>query len=86
MTFIQNRLFKMLYYIYLNYLLPLFARIFSTNPAAYHYLADSIMTFPTPEAFARLMENVGMVNVKKYPLTFGITYLHVGEKPHMELL
>jgi demethylmenaquinone methyltransferase / 2-methoxy-6-polyprenyl-1,4-benzoquinol methylase len=86
MTFIQNRLFKFLYYVYLNYLLPLFAKIFSTNPAAYHYLADSIMNFPTPAAFAGLMEDTGMKNVKKYPLTFGITYLHVGEKPRVELL
>ena len=85
MTFIQNRLFKFLYYVYLNYLLPLFARVFSTNPAAYHYLADSIMNFPTPAAFARLMEDTGMTPVKKYPLTFGITYLHIGEKPQGEL-
>jgi demethylmenaquinone methyltransferase/2-methoxy-6-polyprenyl-1,4-benzoquinol methylase len=81
MTFIQNRLFKFLYYVYLNYLLPLFARIFSTNSSAYYYLADSIMNFPTPAAFARLMSDTGMKNVKKYPLTFGITYLHIGEKP-----
>ncbi|PKN69363.1 MAG: bifunctional demethylmenaquinone methyltransferase/2-methoxy-6-polyprenyl-1,4-benzoquinol methylase UbiE [Deltaproteobacteria bacterium HGW-Deltaproteobacteria-10] len=85
MTFIQNRLFKFLYYVYLNYLLPLFARLFSTNPAAYHYLADSIMNFPTPAAFARLLEDAGMKNVKKYPLTFGITYLHIGEKSQGEL-
>ncbi len=86
MTFIQNRLFKFLYYVYLNYLLPLFARIFSTNPAAYHYLADSIMNFPTPAAFARILEDTGMTSVKKYPLTFGITYLYIGEKPQGELL
>jgi demethylmenaquinone methyltransferase / 2-methoxy-6-polyprenyl-1,4-benzoquinol methylase len=85
MTFIQNRLIKFLYYVYLNYLLPLFARIFSTNPAAYHYLTDSIMTFPGPAAFSKILEDNGMVNVRKYPLTFGITYLHIGEKQQMEL-
>jgi demethylmenaquinone methyltransferase/2-methoxy-6-polyprenyl-1,4-benzoquinol methylase len=84
MTFVQNRLFKLFYYIYLNYLLPLVAKIFSSNAAAYHYLADSIMNFPTPEAFAGLMQDVGMTNVKKYPLTWGITYLHIGEKPAVE--
>jgi demethylmenaquinone methyltransferase / 2-methoxy-6-polyprenyl-1,4-benzoquinol methylase len=85
MTFIQNRLFKFLYYVYLNYLLPLLARVFSTNPAAYYYLADSIMNFPTPAAFAKLMSDAGMKNVKKYPLTFGITYLHIGEKHRVEM-
>jgi demethylmenaquinone methyltransferase / 2-methoxy-6-polyprenyl-1,4-benzoquinol methylase len=81
MTFIQNRLFKIIYHVYLNYLLPRLARHFSPNPAAYHYLADSIMNFPNPDAFAAMMENAGMINVKKYPLTFGVTYLHTGIKP-----
>lgn len=80
MTFVQNRFFKLIYYVYLNYLLPAFAKIFSKNPAAYYYLADSIMNFPTPDAFAKIMAEAGMVNVEKHPLTFGITWLHVGEK------
>ena len=86
MTFIRNWFFKFLYYIYLHYLLPLFAKIFSTNPAAYHYLADSIMNSPTPEKFVQIMEETGMVNVEKYPLTFGVTWLHIGKKPEAELL
>ena len=85
MTFIQNRLLKLFYYLYLNYLLPLLTKMFSTNTSAYYYLADSIMNFPTPEAFAKLMEDAGMTNVKKYPLTFGVTYLYTGEKPQVEL-
>ena len=81
MTFIQNRFLKYLYYFYLNHLLPLLTKIFSSHTAAYYYLADSIMTFPPPAEFARLMENTGMINIEKYSLTFGITYLHIGEKP-----
>jgi demethylmenaquinone methyltransferase / 2-methoxy-6-polyprenyl-1,4-benzoquinol methylase len=84
MTFIQNRLFKLFYYIYLNYLLPAMTKMFSSHTEAYYYLADSIMNFPAPAAFARLMENAGMTDVQKYPLTFGITYLHVGKKPQTE--
>jgi demethylmenaquinone methyltransferase/2-methoxy-6-polyprenyl-1,4-benzoquinol methylase len=84
MTFIQNRFFKFLYYIYLNYLLPLFAKIFSANPAAYHYLADSIINFPSPDQFAGILENAGMINIEKYPLTFGATWLHIGIKPEQK--
>ncbi len=80
MTFIQNRFFKLFYYIYLNYLLPLMAKVFSKNAAAYYYLADSIMNFPSPEEFAKIMQDTGMAEVKIYPLTFGITYLYVGKK------
>ena len=81
MTFIQGRLFKFLYRVYLNHILPRMAKRFSSNPAAYHYLADSIMNFPTPDAFAAIMEKTGMTGVQKYPLTLGVTYLHVGIKP-----
>lgn len=85
MTFIQNRFFKFIYYVYLNYLLPLLAKLFSSNPAAYHYLADSIINFPSPDQFARIMENTGMINIEKYPLTFGVTWLHIGIKPEQDV-
>jgi len=81
MTFIQNRFFKLFYYIYLNFLLPLMAKVFAKNAAAYYYLADSIMNFPTPEEFAAFMREKGVSEVKIYPRTFGIACLYVGEKP-----
>ncbi|MBP7341025.1 MAG: bifunctional demethylmenaquinone methyltransferase/2-methoxy-6-polyprenyl-1,4-benzoquinol methylase UbiE [Smithellaceae bacterium] len=80
MTFVRNRLFKGLYYLYLNHLLPVFAKAFSKNPAAYYYLADSIMNFPDPDEFSKILAGEGMVDVEKYPLTFGIAWLHIGKK------
>ncbi len=80
MTFTRNRFFQAFYHIYLNHILPRLARRFSSNPAAYRYLADSIMNFPTPDEFTALMEDVGIENVDAYSLTFGVTYLHVGTK------
>ena len=80
MTFTRNRFFQVFYNIYLNHILPRLARRFSSNPAAYRYLADSIMNFPTPDEFTALMEDVGIENVDAYSLTFGVTYLHVGMK------
>jgi demethylmenaquinone methyltransferase/2-methoxy-6-polyprenyl-1,4-benzoquinol methylase len=81
MTFPRSNLFQGLYHLYLHRILPGVARAFSRNPAAYEYLADSIMNFPDPETFSRMMEEVGLVQVKKYSLDFGITYLHSGVKP-----
>jgi demethylmenaquinone methyltransferase/2-methoxy-6-polyprenyl-1,4-benzoquinol methylase len=80
MTFTRKRLFQAFYNVYLNYILPRLARRFSSNPAAYHYLADSIMNFPTPDEFTALMEGAGIENVDAHSLTFGVTYLHVGTK------
>jgi demethylmenaquinone methyltransferase/2-methoxy-6-polyprenyl-1,4-benzoquinol methylase len=80
MTAPPHRLLRRCYGYYLRYLLPAVARHFSRNPAAYHYLADSIMSFPAPDDFARLMREVGLTAVEYHPLTLGVTYLHVGTK------
>ena len=81
MTFPRNSVFQGFYHIYLHSILPRIARAFSKNPAAYEYLADSIMNFPSPTAFARMMEEAGLVRVETHRLDFGITYLHVGYPP-----
>lgn len=63
---------------YLEVLLPRIAGRFSQNPAAYGYLADSILHFPAPEAFAALMQEAGFAPVERHRLSFGVTYLYVG--------
>jgi len=80
MTFPRSRVLGGIYRVYLNRMLPTLARAFSPNPAAYCYLADSIMNFPSAEDFARLMDEVGLRKVGKFPLTLGITHLYVGMK------
>ncbi|MCX7966102.1 MAG: bifunctional demethylmenaquinone methyltransferase/2-methoxy-6-polyprenyl-1,4-benzoquinol methylase UbiE [Syntrophorhabdaceae bacterium] len=80
MTFTRNWFSKILYKFYLNYMLPLLARRFSKNYGAYSYLADSIMNFPEPNEFKKMMEDAGMEHVKVYKLTWGITYLFLGIK------
>lgn len=77
----RSKALGMLYRFYLNALLPRLARLFSPNPEAYYYLADSIMNFPEPGAFAEMMRRAGLERLKVHALTFGITYLHVGSKP-----
>jgi demethylmenaquinone methyltransferase/2-methoxy-6-polyprenyl-1,4-benzoquinol methylase len=81
MTPPSNRLFRGFYRTYLRRMLPTLARIFSPNPAAYSYLADSIMHFPSAEDFATLMAEAGLKGVEKFSLTLGITHLYVGMKP-----
>ncbi len=69
------------YRLYLRHVMPRIAAVFTKNPAAYRYLADSIMNFPRPGAFARLMREAGLKNIVQYSLTIGTTYLHVGDRP-----
>ena len=81
MTFTRNWFSRLMYHTYLNHVLPRVARWFSMNPSAYWYLADSIMNFPTPEEFMKLMEDAGMKGVTRHKLTLGTTYLYMGVKP-----
>lgn len=80
MHFPSQPLFRNFYGFYLSRILPRMARSFSRNPAAYCYLADSIMNFPTPDRFVGIMEEAGFSNVRCRPLTFGITCLYTGVK------
>jgi demethylmenaquinone methyltransferase/2-methoxy-6-polyprenyl-1,4-benzoquinol methylase len=80
MGFTRNWFSTLVYEAYLNRLLPRIARRFSLNPAAYGYLADSIMNFPSPREFRTLMADAGMVDLETKKLTFGATYLYTGTK------
>jgi len=76
----QSKWIKILYSRYLVHILPYSARFFSRNPAAYAYLADSIIHFPSPEEFIRIMAGTGLQDVRKYHLSWGITHLYIGLK------
>jgi len=77
-TFAPVRGFRSLYGLYLKKVLPGFARLAVRDTSAYHYLADSIMDYPDPEAFDSLMNQAGLVVVQHFPMTLGTVYLHVG--------
>ncbi|WP_046204057.1 demethylmenaquinone methyltransferase [Corynebacterium argentoratense] len=66
---------------YLMRALPAVARIVSSNPEAYEYLAESIRAWPNQETLAQALRECGWVDVGWQNLTFGITALHSGIKP-----
>jgi demethylmenaquinone methyltransferase/2-methoxy-6-polyprenyl-1,4-benzoquinol methylase len=73
-------LFKDIYSFYLNGLLPKIARLFTSNPAAYEYLADSIINFPTRSEFITLLSSIGLKNIRAIPLSLGICTLYIANK------
>jgi demethylmenaquinone methyltransferase/2-methoxy-6-polyprenyl-1,4-benzoquinol methylase len=81
MTPPRNRVFQGIYRTYLRRILPHLARSFSPNPAAYAYLGDSIMHFPSAGDFVRFMGATGLEKIDTLSLTLGITHLYVGVKP-----
>ena len=70
-----------LYRRYFHRVLPRVGALVSGDRAAYSYLPASVARFPTPEAFAALMERAGFTGVRWRLLTGGIACLHRGEVP-----
>lgn len=70
------RPFRTIYTNYLMRLLPFIARITSSNPDAYVYLAQSIRAWPDQAALASRIEAAGWSNVGWTNLTGGVVAVH----------
>ena len=53
----------------------------SRNPAAYEYLAESIVDWPDQLGLARLLHEAGWSAVKWQNLTLGIVAVHLARRP-----
>jgi demethylmenaquinone methyltransferase/2-methoxy-6-polyprenyl-1,4-benzoquinol methylase len=72
---------RVLYERYLARALPAVARRVSRNPAAYDYLAESIVDWPGQAELARLLRETGWSAVEWRNLTLGIVAVHVARRP-----
>nr|WP_255520406.1 demethylmenaquinone methyltransferase [Corynebacterium marambiense] len=73
--------FAQVYKEYLMRALPALARLISSDPSAYEYLAESIRAWPDQEQLAREIAAAGWAEVGWQNLTGGITALHSAVKP-----
>ncbi|GGK99521.1 demethylmenaquinone methyltransferase [Sphaerisporangium melleum] len=73
--------FELVYSQYLMKLLPPVARVVSSNPDSYEYLAESIRAWPDQPALARLLQQAGWRSVAWRNLSLGIVALHRAIKP-----
>lgn len=69
------------YRLYFRRVLPAVGALVSGRGAAYRYLPASVIAFPPPPALADRMRTAGFGNVRFHLQTFGISAIHVGEKP-----
>jgi demethylmenaquinone methyltransferase/2-methoxy-6-polyprenyl-1,4-benzoquinol methylase len=58
--------------------IPAIGRAVTGDAESYRYLVESIRRFPKPDAFAAMMREAGMRNVKFTPMSGGIVALHSG--------
>lgn len=72
--------FKQLYYLYLNRLVPFIGQLLASNKPAYQYLDESIRNYPNQHKITELFSELGFLNPQCYELTFGIASIHTGIK------
>jgi demethylmenaquinone methyltransferase/2-methoxy-6-polyprenyl-1,4-benzoquinol methylase len=75
------RPFRTLYTEYLMRALPPIARLVSSNPDAYVYLAESIRAWPDQAGLSRLLRGAGWSDVEYRNLSGGVVALHRATKP-----
>ncbi|MBB3678008.1 demethylmenaquinone methyltransferase [Modestobacter versicolor] len=72
--------FRTVYTEYLMRALPAIARVVSSNPEAYVYLAESIRAWPQQPELARWLQEAGWGDVAWRNLTGGVVALHRGTR------
>lgn len=78
MTFFRNIRIKKIFHWYLNNIVPLVGGFISRDKTAYRYLSDSIWDFIQPQELTVLFQKSNLNNIRAFPLSCGITYLHEG--------
>nr|WP_272954650.1 demethylmenaquinone methyltransferase [Kribbella sandramycini] len=73
--------FRVAYLEYMMRAVPVVARVVSTNPEAYEYLAESTRAWLPQEPLARTIEAAGWSRVQWANLTGGLVAIHRGVKP-----
>jgi demethylmenaquinone methyltransferase/2-methoxy-6-polyprenyl-1,4-benzoquinol methylase len=61
--------------------LPLLSRLVSSDPAAYNYLVESMLAWPSPTALAERIRGAGWSEVAWRDLTVGVVALHSAQRP-----
>lgn len=68
------------YKLYFLNILPAIGGFVSGNKGAYRYLPASVLTFPAPDKFIKMMYDAGFREVRHKAFTFGICRMYVGIK------
>jgi demethylmenaquinone methyltransferase/2-methoxy-6-polyprenyl-1,4-benzoquinol methylase len=71
---------KQIYQFYFTKILPFIGRMVSKSSNAYTYLPESVKEFPDGELFLTILAEVGFVNNKCFPQTFGIASIYEAHK------
>lgn len=72
--------FKAIYYFYFERIMPTFGKLFAKRYEQYKWLPESLKAFPDSKQLAEKFREIGLRNVRAYPLSGGVAALHMGTK------
>lgn len=70
--------FKQLYYLYFNHMVPLLGRMGAGRQGPYNWLSESLKIFPHQSEIRDIFSEIGLADACYYELTGGIVAVHVG--------
>jgi demethylmenaquinone methyltransferase/2-methoxy-6-polyprenyl-1,4-benzoquinol methylase len=73
--------FRAVYSTTLRHGVPAVARLVSSDPASYRYLAESILAWPDQPALARIIAEAGWASVRWQRLSGGMVSVHQATRP-----
>jgi len=76
----RNKKIRTLHLFYLRKILPRIGTCISGNSFAYHYLNETIETFPAGDSFCSILNKTGFNKIRANPLTWGIVTIYQAEK------
>ena len=76
----ERGILRKVYLAYFRKILPLIGSFFSKDDHAYSYLPESVLKFPSPVEFSRIMKESGFKNIRFKPMSLGIVTLFVGTR------
>ncbi len=71
---------KQSFYLYSNYIMPFFGRIFSKDTSAYTYLPESVEAFPEGCQFKEILIEIGFSDIEIISLSGGIATIYSANK------
>ena len=76
----KHKLFKLLYNLYFNKILPVIGKLISKNDVSYTYLPNSVALFDKQVKVDKILSEIGYKNIEIHKFTFGIVQCTIAEK------
>jgi len=76
----SNRVWRRLYFTYLEWVVPILGRLFCGDAAAYAYILESLRHYPDASGISDLLRDGGWTGVRAENLLGGVMALHLAHK------